>query len=431
MDCKTKQSGLDRSSQQGLDSAAPQVGPHHTTGVDSGAQPGASSANLHVTFQDVATPRDVAAGSVGLAKSLAPTGPTQDIAGSAGLAKGSAPTDSEQCAEAAIAKGSATSAKGAAPTGAFDVGAGAASNSAVSAKGAAVGAQSSSQDERSEIADVKQQIASLASMVHQLSTLVAAQSVAPPPMASAPCPAPTAAKAYPVPIILLSFSAGMVDTTPKAASDASSESSSSSENEDDDADEPEPTGQCRVCGGSHDELSCPRLSMNEVGLDTNSGDATQGGAAFCAPSAAFSAVGDAHGTLPDSASAHQVRTKDLKDLTFPAPPEDAGQARGYVNQVLMAIGRLQKSPGDELYLWAQDCLTKSDAQLKADQSFPRTDREVTAKLLNTCRKGKFGLLFQGMVEHERSVTGGMPNGRIMMASIFRGTELVCSVNVVC
>ena len=208
-------------------------------------------------------------------------------------------------------------------------------------------------------------------MVHQLSTLVAAQSVAPPPMASAPCPAPTAAraaaKAYSVPTIPLSFSAGMVDTTP---SDASSESSSSSENEDDDvADEPEPTGQCRVCGGSHDELSCPRLSMNEVGLDTNSGDATQGGAAFCAPSAAFSAVGDAHGTLPDSASAHQtksfasqeedvVRIKDLKDLTFPAPP----------NQVLMAIGRLQKSPGDELYLWAQDCLTKSDAQLRADQS---------------------------------------------------------------
>ena len=85
----------------------------------------------------------------------------------------------------------------------------------------------------------------------------------------------------------------------------------------------------------------------------------------------------------------------------------------------MAIGRLQKSTGDELYLWAQDCLTKSDAQLKADQRFPRTDREVTAKLLKTCRKGKFGLLFQGMVEHERSVTGGMPNGRIMMASIFR------------
>ena len=179
---------------------------------------------------------------------------------------------------------------------------------------------------------------------------------------------------------------------PKAASDASSESSSSSENEDDDADEPQPTGQCRVCGGSHDELSCPRLSMNEAGLDTNSGDATQGGAAFCAPSAAFSAVGDAHGALPHSASAHQtksfasqknvVRIKDLKDLTFPAPPEDAGQARGYVNQVLMAIGRLQKSTGDELYLWAQDCLTKSDAQLKADQRFPRTDREVTAKLLD-------------------------------------------------
>ena len=35
----------------------------------------------------------------------------------------------------------------------------------------------------------------------------------------------------------------------------------------------------------------------------------------------------------------------------------------------------------------------------------------------------FGLLFEGMVEHERSATGGMPNGRIMMASIFRHFQL--------
>ena len=38
-----------------------------------------------------------------------------------------------------------------------------------------------------------------------------------------------------------------------------------------------------------------------------------------------------------------VRVKDLKDLVLPSPPENAGQARGFVNQVLMAIGRLQKT----------------------------------------------------------------------------------------
>ena len=44
-----------------------------------------------------------------------------------------------------------------------------------------------------------------------------------------------------------------------------------------------------------------------------------------------------------------VRVKDLKDLVLPPPPENAGQARGFVNQVLMAIGRLQKTPRDEVY----------------------------------------------------------------------------------
>ena len=118
-----------------------------------------------------------------------------------------------------------------------------------------------------------------------------------------------------------------------------------------------------------------------------------------------------------------VRIKDLKDLTLPLPPKNAGQARGYVNQVLMAIGRLQKKTDDELYLWAQDCLTSSEEQLRADKRFPRTTREIAAKLLKTCRKGKFRLLFQNMVEHERNTTGTMPNGRVMLRSIFKQFQL--------
>ena len=89
----------------------------------------------------------------------------------------------------------------------------------------------------------------------------------------------------------------------------------------------------------------------------------------------------------------------------------------------MAIGRLQKTTGDELYLWAQDCLTSSEEQLRADPRFPRTTREIAAKLLKTCRKGKFGLLFQNMVEHERNTAGTMPNGRVMLRSIFKHFQL--------
>ena len=66
-----------------------------------------------------------------------------------------------------------------------------------------------------------------------------------------------------------------------------------------------------------------------------------------------------------------VRVKGPKDF-LPLPPENAGQARGYLNQVLMAFGRLQKTTDDELYFWAQDCLTSSEEQLRADKRFPRT-----------------------------------------------------------
>ena len=110
-------------------------------------------------------------------------------------------------------------------------------------------------------------------------------------------------------------------------------------------------------------------------------------------------------------------------MVFPSPPDNAGQARGYVNQVLMAIGRLQKTPGNELYQWAQECLTTDEAQLQADPRYPRTDREIASKLLKTCRRGKFGLIFQQMVEAERAASGSMPCGRAMLRKIFKHFQL--------
>ena len=89
-----------------------------------------------------------------------------------------------------------------------------------------------------------------------------------------------------------------------------------------------------------------------------------------------------------------IRIKSLADLRFPAPPENAAQARGFVNQVLMAIGKVQRSPGNEVYLCAQDCLKLDEKSLASDLRFPRLDREIAAKLIKVCRSGRVGLLFQ-------------------------------------
>ena len=64
-----------------------------------------------------------------------------------------------------------------------------------------------------------------------------------------------------------------------------------------------------------------------------------------------------------------------------------------------------------------------DKALASDLRFPRLDREIAAKLIKVCRSGRFGLLFQQMVESERMTTGGMPNGRCILRAIFRHFQL--------
>ena len=158
--------------------------------------------------------------------------------------------------------------------------------------------------------------------------------------------------------------------------------------------------ECRICGELHPEVECPQLTMNQH---------------YEVPQPpAVNYANDEEDT---------IRVKSLPDLVFPNPPDNAGQARGYVNQVLMAIGRLQKTPGNELYQWAQECLTTEEAQLQADPRYPRTDREIASKLLKTCRRGRFGLIFQQMVEAERAASGSMPCGRAMLRKIFKHFQL--------
>ena len=106
--------------------------------------------------------------------------------------------------------------------------------------------------------------------------------------------------------------------------------------------------------------------------------------------------------------------KSLTDLVFPHPPVNAGEARGYVDQVLMAIGKLQKTLGNELYLWAQECLTSTEEEFQADPRYPRTDREVASKLLGTCKDGRFGLLFNQsqLLKGLKWYTRGSPEGGV-------------------
>ena len=67
-------------------------------------------------------------------------------------------------------------------------------------------------------------------------------------------------------------------------------------------------------------------------------------------------------------------TKGLSNLVLPNIPSDSGQARGYINQVLMNIGSLQKSAGNDLYMWAQECLTREDSDLYILRQALPTDR---------------------------------------------------------
>ena len=89
----------------------------------------------------------------------------------------------------------------------------------------------------------------------------------------------------------------------------------------------------------------------------------------------------------------------------------------------MATGKLQKTPGSDMYQWAQECLASTEAELKADPKYPRTDREIASKLLKTCRKGRFGFIFQQMVEAERLLSGSMLCGRVMPQKIFHYFQL--------
>ena len=297
-----------------------------------------------------------------------------------------------------------------------------------------VPASSSEQNELSkQVEDLKVLVVGLMKDVHRLSNPAAAAVSAPAPAEGAAGGAPqqpaqqgeAASSTQPqatsttgaVPTLALPLKPRQ--QTPQGDDPDSSDSSSSSSSSDSPA---PPRPACRMCGSrAHDEADCPFLTVNRP----PGGDGDGGGPDGNPPSATArsGAAASSKSKTPAELEEEVIRIKSLADLTFPAPPENAAQARGFVNQVLMAIGKVQRSPGNEVYLWAQDCMKLDDKALASDLRFPRLDREIAAKLIKVCRSGRFGLLFQQMVESERMTTGGMPNGRCMLRAIFRHFQL--------
>ena len=73
--------------------------------------------------------------------------------------------------------------------------------------------------------------------------------------------------------------------------------------------------------------------------------------------------------------------RDLEEMKLPSRPTDAANCRGYKNIILTTIGGMQKTEGNEVYVWALKCTTaKSEAELASTEGLPILDRKLGVKL---------------------------------------------------
>ena len=205
-------------------------------------------------------------------------------------------------------------------------------------------AQSPSVEERmNQLTNVVQELARL------VTAGVATQSSQPLEGAAQGAPAASSSDALGAYMPLLKLratSAAHAGAGPPPDSPSSSSSGSSSS-----GDEDKPA--CRMCGSTkHHEKDCPKLAANKRGkIGDPSGSSPGGGGGS---SSHGSNAGSHRDVATGSATAEKtfaeseeetIRLKSLSDLTFPCLPENAAQARGYINQVLMAIGTTDRQKG--------------------------------------------------------------------------------------
>ena len=125
----------------------------------------------------------------------------------------------------------------------------------------------------------------------------------------------------------------------------------------------EPPPQCRICGGFHLEMYCPKLS------------GTVGGTGGTPP------------PPPPKKEEDLIRVKDLDTIVvFPACPTNSSENRGYMNTVLTTIGKAQKGEGNDAYKWGLKALQASTEKECIEYcQFPRLRRAVAAPLVALAR----------------------------------------------
>ena len=119
-----------------------------------------------------------------------------------------------------------------------------------------------------------------------------------------------------------------------------------------------------MCGGKHREIRCPHLTMNKEDRKVES-------------------TPTASSEITDYAEHESeiVYVKGLSNLILPNIPVDSGQARGYINQVLMNIGSLQKTPGSDFCITGpKSVLPRTIPPFVVTHVFP----EPTGKLPRKC-----------------------------------------------
>ena len=144
-----------------------------------------------------------------------------------------------------------------------------------------------------------------------------------------------------------------------SGSQRSKQSGSSESSSDSDAGPPPPNPytQCRICGEFHDEINCPYLTMNM------GGDFPDQGSDQPRPGDAEVGTMQRRRIIPLEQNPSMIwffRTL----LIMPVKLEDMSIRSSWPSV------SYRKPPGNEVYQWAQECMTSTENQLKNRSTLP-------------------------------------------------------------